>query len=145
MIGDKSQLADTLSELAEVHYWIGSLTEYEAARRRYEEALPIYREIGARLGEANAIRSLGDVHRMLVEYAQARELYDRAEAISREIGDRNGLAGTYWRRGMLYTRQGQAEKAVVAFQQAERIYTEIGVERWARDCRERIAALQQPA
>jgi len=46
---------------------------------------------------------------------------------------------------MLYTRQGQAEKAVAAFQQAERIYTEIGVERWARDCRERIAALQQPA
>ena len=30
--------------------------------QRYEEALPIYQEIDARLGEANTIKALGDVH-----------------------------------------------------------------------------------
>ena len=38
------------------------LAEYPQARQRYEEALPIYQAIGARLGEANCIRCLGDVH-----------------------------------------------------------------------------------
>ncbi len=34
----------------------------EEARRRYEEALPLYREeVGDRLGEANCIARMGDI------------------------------------------------------------------------------------
>jgi hypothetical protein len=32
----------------------------EQARQRYEEALPLYCQVGARQGEANCIASLGD-------------------------------------------------------------------------------------
>jgi tetratricopeptide (TPR) repeat protein len=66
------------------------LDEYAAARERYEEALPIHREIGDQLGEANCIQSLGDVDLMLSEYAAARERYEEALPIYREIGDRRG-------------------------------------------------------
>ncbi len=48
-----------------------SLAEYDQARARYEEARPIYAAIGARLGEANTIKTLGDVHLSLAEYDQA--------------------------------------------------------------------------
>ena len=65
------------------------------ARARYEEALPIYRTIGARLGEANCIKSLGDVHVQLAEYPAGRARYEEALPIYRTIGARLGEAGSY--------------------------------------------------
>ncbi|MCP4421919.1 MAG: hypothetical protein GY805_35345, partial [Chloroflexi bacterium] len=56
---DQYLSADAIQALGEVHV---RLSEYEAARERYEEALPIYEAIGARLGQANCIQALGDVH-----------------------------------------------------------------------------------
>ena len=52
--------------------------ENGSARRSYEDALTLYRAIGDRLGEANAISRLGDVHRMLSEYEAARTAYSEA-------------------------------------------------------------------
>jgi hypothetical protein len=37
----------------------------EPSRQRFEKALKIYRAIGNRLGEANCLESLGEVHRAL--------------------------------------------------------------------------------
>ncbi len=58
------------------------------------QALPIYHEIGDRLGEAKCIRVLGDVHRMLAEYSQARERYAEALPIDCAIGHRLGEASS---------------------------------------------------
>ncbi len=62
------------------------LAEYDQARARYEEARPIYAGIGARLGEANTIKALGDVHLRLAEYDQARARYEEAWPVYAGIG-----------------------------------------------------------
>src|SRR5690606_7529097 len=81
--------------------------------------LPIYREIGDRLGEANCQKSLGDVHVQVGEYAQARERYGEALPIYREIGDRLGEANTYRK---MATLEGSPE----LYERALAIHAEIG-------------------
>jgi tetratricopeptide (TPR) repeat protein len=48
------------------------------ARADYEAALPIYRQIDARLGEANALTSLGDLKTRTADLAGARADYEAA-------------------------------------------------------------------
>jgi tetratricopeptide (TPR) repeat protein len=57
-VSDSRIRAICYEALGDVHV---RLSEYQEARARYEEAQPIYRAIGARLGEANCIKALGDV------------------------------------------------------------------------------------
>jgi len=75
----------------------------------------IYREIKARLGEANTLQSLGDVHRMLSEYAKARSRYEEALAIQKDIRERHGMLWSYY-------RLGQNFEALKNFPEAEENY-----------------------
>ncbi len=70
------------------------LARYDEAGELYRQALPIHREIGDRLGEANTLASLGHVALSLARYDEAGELYRQALPIHREIGDRLGEANT---------------------------------------------------
>jgi tetratricopeptide (TPR) repeat protein len=115
--------AQTYETLGDVHYM---LSEYQEARARYEQALPIYREIGARLGQANAIKSLGDVHRMLAEYQEARARYEQSLPIYREIGDRLGQANAISSLGDVHLRVSEYGPARERYEQALPIYREIG-------------------
>ncbi|MGF7211884.1 hypothetical protein GGE65_006506 [Skermanella aerolata] len=74
-------------------------SDHDAARAWYEEALPLYRQVGAVLGEANCIQSLGDI-------ALARSDHDAARAV------RGGAAALppsrrLARRGELHSEPGQ--------------------------------------
>jgi tetratricopeptide (TPR) repeat protein len=109
--------------LGDVHVM---LDEYEAARARYEEALPIYQAIGARLGEANTIRSLGDVHVMLDEYEAARARYEEALPIYQAIGSRLGEANTIRSLGDVHVRLSEYEAARARYEEALPIYRAIG-------------------
>jgi len=53
---------------------------------RYREALPIYRQIGARLGEANTLLSFGRLRRAQGQWSEARANLIEAERIYRTIG-----------------------------------------------------------
>jgi tetratricopeptide (TPR) repeat protein len=59
------------------------------ARQRYEAALPLYREIGDRLGEANSLTAFGNVALIEEDFTTARERFEQAWDIYREIGDRH--------------------------------------------------------
>jgi tetratricopeptide (TPR) repeat protein len=106
------------------------LAEYPQARARYDAALPIYQEIGDRLGEANCIQRLGDVHVQLAEYPQARARYDAALPIYQEIGDRLGEANTYTKMGDLCAKQKEWSEARRWFETASPIYRDINSPHW---------------
>jgi len=74
-------------DLGDVH---NQLSELPEARARYEEALPLYRAIGAKIGEANCIKALGDVHNKLSELPEARARYEEALPLYRAIGEKIG-------------------------------------------------------
>ena len=82
---------------------VGSLTTLEAielerhgdylgAKKRYEEAMDIYRETGNKLSLSNEYANLGGNLLYLGDLAEAHKRYAEALGTYREIGDQNGVA-----------------------------------------------------
>jgi tetratricopeptide (TPR) repeat protein len=103
------------------------LDEYPEARVRYEEALPIYRAMGTRLGEANCIYSLGDVHHMLDEYPEARVRYEEALPIYRAMGARLGEANCIRSLGDISNEEEKITEAIDLYEQARSIFVSLGL------------------
>ncbi|MBN3942569.1 tetratricopeptide repeat protein, partial [Nostoc sp. NMS9] len=93
------------------------------ALERYETALAFYREIGARLGEANTLIAIGDVLQFLKRSTEALERYETALAFYREIGDRLGEANTLQAIGIL---QENLTLGLEYCEVALELYTQIG-------------------
>jgi tetratricopeptide (TPR) repeat protein len=112
---------------AEVCYWQGraKFRFYQAAEalERYEAALGFYRDIGARLGEANTLKAIGDVLQFLKRSTEALERYEAALGFYRDIGARLGEANTLQAYGQL---QEDNTQALAYFQLAQELYSQIG-------------------
>ncbi len=67
-------------------------SDHEAARSRYEEALPLYRRVGDILGEANCISGLGGVAARRSDHEASRSRYEEALPLYRRVGDILGEA-----------------------------------------------------
>jgi len=76
-----------------------ALSELPEARARYEEALPIYRAIGAKLGEANVLSSQGRLLVMSGEGQKGLQTLQDALDLYAAIGDKVGQANIYTARG----------------------------------------------
>jgi len=74
-----------------VHEASGNL---EKALEQYEMALPVFRELGDRINEAETLRGIGQVNRLKSDTAKAREFYLQALPIFTSIGDLSGEAQT---------------------------------------------------
>ena len=114
--------------------WLYYGDEYPLARQRYAEARPIYHEIGDRLGEANCIRSLGDVHLHLAEYPLARQRYAEARPIYHEIGARRGEANCIRSLGDVHLQLAEYPLARQRYAEARPIYHEIGARLGEANC-----------
>ena len=60
-------------------------SEHEAAHQCYQQALPLYRQVGNILGEANCIKSLGDIALLRSDHIAARVQYSKALALYERI------------------------------------------------------------
>jgi CHAT domain-containing protein/predicted negative regulator of RcsB-dependent stress response len=98
---------------------------YEKARKALEEGLVIYREINARLGEANSLQSLGDVHIRVAEYEQARKRLEEGLVIYREINARLGEASSLQSLGDVSMALAEYEQARKRYEKGLVIYREI--------------------
>ena len=95
-----------------------SLAEYTEARERYAEALPIYRAIGDRLGEANCIKSLGDVHAAKDDDEAALDLYEQATSAYRSLALAERQAGVLTSMADLYGHQKDYGSALTMYARA---------------------------
>jgi tetratricopeptide (TPR) repeat protein len=119
--------------VGDLAYWEGRLHfrfyEPQIALERYETAIAIYREVGARLGEANTLQAIGDVLQFLDQRTAALERYETAIAIYREVGARLGEANTLQAIGDLQSDPSLAmeqflQPALVIYQGIEDVYSQ---------------------
>nr|WP_322652944.1 tetratricopeptide repeat protein [Nostoc sp. CmiVER01]MDZ8121886.1 tetratricopeptide repeat protein [Nostoc sp. CmiVER01] len=115
---------------AQVYYWAGKakFRVYKAteALERYEAALAFYRDIGARLGEANTLLEIGDVLQFLKRSSEALERYEAALAFYRDIGDRLGEANTLQAIGDVLQFLKRSSEALERYEAALAFYRDIG-------------------
>ncbi|MFN2629685.1 MAG: tetratricopeptide repeat protein, partial [Gaiellaceae bacterium] len=103
----------------------GMQARHAEAVALYEQALPTYRELGDRLGEANTLKALGDAAGMQARYAEAVALYEQALPTYRELGDRLGEANTLTALGDAAGMQARYAEAVALYEQALPTYREL--------------------
>jgi tetratricopeptide (TPR) repeat protein len=79
--------------------------------------LTLARDLDYRFGEADALRGLGQVERLVGEYVQAREYYTQALVLARQLGYQRTEADAL--RGL-----GQVEQLVGEYGQAREYHTQ---------------------
>ena len=105
------------------YYYYGS--DMSAALASYEEALKLYRQVGARLGEANVRKAIGDVQQFRKELEAALASYEEALKLYRQVGDRLGEANCYLAQGRVGLAQGDYQKALRFYIDAYQLYQQI--------------------
>ena len=86
------------------------------ARSRYEEALPIYRDIQARMGEANTVQASALIDSMEGKNDEAVEGFHQALEIHEEIMDGLGVRADLGYLGRHYLRNDRPVEALQAFE-----------------------------
>ena len=100
-------------------------SQYRQGLQSWQQALTIYREIGDRQGEGNALGALGNAYDSLGQYQQAIDYHQQRLTIAREIGDRGGEGNALNNLGLAYRSLGQYQLAIDYHQQALTIAREI--------------------
>jgi tetratricopeptide (TPR) repeat protein len=110
-------------------FWSGRLAlrtdDLVGAAEAYAAALPLYRQIEDRLGEANTLKALGDLKRRTSDLVGAAEAYAAALPLYRQIEDRLGEANTLKALGDLKRRTSDLVGAAEAYAAALPLYRQI--------------------
>jgi CHAT domain-containing protein/Tfp pilus assembly protein PilF len=92
----------------------------------FNQALPIYRNLGERNGEALLLNDMGPAYAALGQKQKALDVYNQAIALWRELGNRQGEALTLNNIGRLYNDLGEHQTALDYYNQALPIWREVG-------------------
>ena len=127
-------LRDELSLPATMHaqilYRAGRRHYYRAewflAVEYYNEALKLFKDIGAKLGEANVRKSIGDVQQFRKELNAALESYNEALKLFKDIGDRLGEANVLQAIGDVQQFRDERDAALESYNEALKLFKDIG-------------------
>jgi tetratricopeptide (TPR) repeat protein len=100
-------------------------SDHEAARQRYEEALPLYQKVGDVLGEANCFQSLGDIALARSDHEAARQRYEEALPLYRKVGSVLGEANCIQSLGDIDEAEGELTLASRRWREALALYARI--------------------
>ena len=92
--------------------WI-NLNKYKKALKYLQQALPIRRIVGDRIGEASTLNGIGKAWFFLGRKRKALELYEEALAITRAVGDQNSEAMTCFNIGQVYEALLEFDQAIL--------------------------------
>ena len=92
--------------------------DLDQARTLLDEAVSIFRVLGARDGESMALNHLGCLHRVRAEFAEGRHMLEQSLRIRHEIGDRRAIGLTLGNLGVLTAAEGDVERGVALLEQA---------------------------
>jgi tetratricopeptide (TPR) repeat protein len=101
-------------------------SDHETARKRYEEALPLYQKVGDLLGEANCIRSLGDIALERSDHETARKRYEEALPLYQKVGSLQGEANCIKSLGHIALARSDHETARKRYEEALPLYQKVG-------------------
>jgi Flp pilus assembly protein TadD len=90
-------------------------------------ALELFREIGDRAGEAEALNGVGAILLATGRTNDARVHYDTALSLADQIGDRDQQARAHDGLGQIFHAAGQPSRARRHWEQALALYAELGV------------------
>jgi len=92
---------------------------------RHTAAVQAARQLGERLGQANALNDLGHLLRLTSDYPAAVQVLEQALAIYRDLGDRLGQANALFDLGPIRWLTGDHQGGVQALEQALAIYLDL--------------------
>ncbi|MGK7901619.1 MAG: CHAT domain-containing protein [Hormoscilla sp.] len=92
--------------------------ELQGALQSGQAALQIYRNIGDRGGEAEALLVLGSADYFLGQHQRSIELFEQSLEIAREIKNRRGEAAALGNIARVYISLRQYQQAIESYQQA---------------------------
>src|SRR5262249_51724041 len=96
------------------------------AIEKYEEALPIFRDLGDRQSEAHILHYIGSIYIRLGEHQKGLEFSNQALPIFRDLGDRRSEAHILRNIAWLYKRLGDEQKSLEYYKQAMPIFRDLG-------------------
>ena len=102
------------------------LGDYKRAIDYKEQSLTIFRKIGDRQGEANALNSFGVCYEYIGDYTKAIDYFEQSLTIDREIRERELEANALGNLGECYRALGKIERAIQYNEEALAIAQNIG-------------------
>ncbi len=133
-IGDKRLEANVLQAIGDVQQF---RDDRDAALVSYNEALKLFKDIGAKLGEANVISSQGQMY-LPDDINKANEFLNQALQIYQKIGSMYSIPAQIGNYGWKLYRLGESEKAKPYLLQAADLFEKMGLMDYAE--RHRTAA-----
>jgi len=106
---------DLYIKLGDAYRFIGKT---EKARKSYEEALRLSRELGDREREGSAFNGLGLIYTESGEYSKAVDCFERYLKLRKQQGKDEALAVGYNHLGLVYDKQRNYEQAIHCYQKA---------------------------
>jgi predicted ATPase len=104
-------------------------SDYELARKLFEEGLMIYRELGDRNGIAASLTNLGWMAWRQSDYAAARALSEEGLALHRELGNSEGSIHALNNLGWVAHYSGDFELARSLFEECVSLWRKLGEKR----------------
>jgi eukaryotic-like serine/threonine-protein kinase len=128
LAGDRRGAARALLSIGVVFFDQG---DYEGAKKKFEEALPVFQQIGAKRGIRATLELIGNVFYAEGNLREARKYYEEVLPYDREINDPSGLASDYGNLANALDGMGDLQGALKMQQDALMIFNKIGDRRGA--------------